>query len=150
MKNVGFALALPLLSCLAIAQQAGSAQSICDEKPISQLQMDRCADYEYKEADAHLNKVYSKAMQYMTKDLTRARSKGNEEQMKYEETAIASLKEAERAWLSYRDIQSKAAAQQYEGRSMAPMIYAQCLTQITEHRTAEIKSIYEDADQKLD
>lgn len=150
MKNAGFALALPLLSCLAIAQQASSAQSPCDEKPISQLQMDRCADYEHKEADAHLNKVYSKAMQYMTKDLTRARSKGNEEQMKYEETAIASLKEAERAWLSYRDIQCKAAAQQYEGGSMAPMIYAQCLTQITEHRTAEIKSIYQEGDQKLD
>ena len=150
MKNAGFAFALPLLSCLAIAWQASSAQSPCDEKPISQLQMDQCADYEYKEADAHLNKVYSKAMQYMTSDLTQARSKGNEEQMKYEETAIASLKEAERAWLSYRDIQCNAAAQQYQGGSMAPMIYSQCLTQITEHRTAEIKSIYEDGDRKLD
>jgi hypothetical protein len=33
---------------------------------------------------------------------------------------------------------------------MAPMIYSQCLTTVTEHRTADLKSIYEDGDRKLD
>jgi uncharacterized protein YecT (DUF1311 family) len=70
--------------------------------------------------------------------------------VEYEKTAIASLREAERTWISYRDIQCKAAAQQYEGGSAAPMIYSQCLTTLTEHRTADIKSIYEEGDRKLD
>ena len=112
--------------------------------------MDDCAAFEYKQADAHLNKVYRKALEYMTDDLARVQKQGDQKQTKYEETAMASLKEAERTWISYRDIQCKAAAQQYEGGSMAPMIYSQCLTTVTEHRTADLKSIYEDGDRKLD
>lgn len=112
--------------------------------------MDRCADFEYKNADAHLNRVYRKAIQYMTDDLERAQKLGDETQIRYEQTAIASLKEAERAWISYRDIQCKAAAQQYQGGSMAPMIYSQCLATVTKHRTADLKSVYEDGDHKLD
>jgi uncharacterized protein YecT (DUF1311 family) len=144
-------LLLFLLSArIVAAQQAASPQNPCDEKPTSQHQMDDCAAFEYKKADAHLNKVYRKAMGYMTDDLAAARKRGDEEQIKYEETGIAGLKEAERTWLSYRDIQCKAAGQRYEGGSMAPMIYSQCLTTLTEHRTADLKSIYEDGDRKLD
>ena len=112
--------------------------------------MDDCAAFEYKQADAHLNKVYRKAVQYMTDDLARAQRQGDQKQIKYEETAIASLKDAERTWMSCRDIQCKAAAQQYEGGSMAPMIYSKCLTTLREHRTADLKSVYEDGDRKLD
>ena len=151
MKNVGLLLVVPLVSCLVVSrQEASPGQNPCNDKPTSQLQMDRCADFEYKEADAHLNRVYRKAVQYMTDDLARASKQADQKQIKYEETAISSLKEAERTWISYRDIQCKAAAQQYEGGSMAPMIYSQCLTTVTDHRTADLKSIYEDGDRKLD
>jgi uncharacterized protein YecT (DUF1311 family) len=150
MKTVAFLLLFPFLPHLVVARQAAPTQNPCEEKPISQRQMDDCAAFEYKEADAHLNKVYRKAVQYMTDDLAGAQKQADQKQMKYEEAAIASLKEAERTWLSYRDIQCKAAAQQYEGGTMAPMIYSQCLTTVTEHRTADLKSIYEDGDRKLD
>jgi uncharacterized protein YecT (DUF1311 family) len=150
MKTVAFLLLFPFLPHLAVAQQPATTHNPCEEKPISQRQMDECAAFEYKQADEHLNKVYRKAVQYMTDDLARAQKGSNQKQIKYEETTIASLKEAERTWISYRDIQCKAAAQQYEGGSMAPMIYSQCLTTVTEHRTADLKSIYEDGDRKLD
>jgi uncharacterized protein YecT (DUF1311 family) len=52
--------------------------------------------------------------------------------------------------MSYRDIPCEAAAQQYEGGSVASMIYSQCLTTLTEHRRADLKSVYEDGDRKLD
>ena len=132
------------------AQRPASPQNPCEEKPITQRQMDDCAAFEYKQADAHLKRVYRKVMKYMTDDLVGAQKEDNQEQIKYEETVIAGLKEAERRWLSYRDIQCKAAAQKYEGGSIAPMIYSQCLTSLTKHRTADLKSIYEDDDQKLD
>ena len=112
--------------------------------------MNDCATFEYRRTDALLSKVYGKALQYMADDLARAQKAGDQRQTKYERTAITSLKEAERAWLSYRDIQCKAAGQQYEGGSMSPMIYSQCLTTLTEHRIADLKSIYEDGDRKLD
>ena len=150
MKTVGFLLKFLLLPCLLVAQQPIPAQNPCEEKPISQRQMDDCAAFEYKQADTQLNKVYRKAVQYMTGDLARAQKQGDQKQIQYEETAIASLKEAERTWVSYRDIQCKAAARQYQGGSMAPMIYSQCLTTVTEHRTADLKSVYEDSDRKLD
>jgi hypothetical protein len=38
----------------------------CEEKPISRRPMDDCAAFEHKQADAHLNKVYRKAVQDMT------------------------------------------------------------------------------------
>ena len=135
---------------IAAGQQTTSPKNTCVETPASQRQMNDCAAFEYQQADAQLNRVYRKALQYMTDDLTRARQENNQQQIKYEETAIASLKETERTWLSYRDIQCKAAAQQYEGGSMAPMIYSQCLKTLTEHRTADLKSIYEDGDRKLE
>lgn len=150
MKILRFLLLFPFLPCLLVAQQPAPAQNPCEEKPINQRQMDECAGFEYKQADEHLNKVYRKMVRYLTDDLARAQKQGDQNQVKYEETAIRSLKEAERAWISYRDIQCKAAAQQYEGGSMAPMIYAQCLTALTEHRTADLKSIYEDGDRRLD
>jgi uncharacterized protein YecT (DUF1311 family) len=151
MKIVAFFLLFAFLPHLVVAQRPPvPRQNPCGEKPMSQLQMNECAALQYKQADADLNKVYRKALQYMTDDLARAQKQGDQNQMKYEEAAIASLKEAERAWISYRDIQCKAAAQQYEGGSMAPMIYSQCLTTLTEHRTADLKSIYEDGDRKLD
>jgi uncharacterized protein YecT (DUF1311 family) len=150
MKTVAFLLLFPFLPHLVVGQQAAPMQNPCEEKPISQRQMDDCAAFEYKEADARLNKVYRKAVQYMTDDLARAQKQADQKQIKYEETAIASLKEAERTWISYRDIQCKAAGQQYEGGSMAPMVYSQCLTTVTEHRMADLKSIYQDGDRKLD
>jgi uncharacterized protein YecT (DUF1311 family) len=141
---------LLLLPAVLAAQQASAPQNPCDERPTSQRQMNDCAAFEYRQADAHLNRVYRKAMQYMTDDLAQVQKTGDQTQMKYEQSGIASLKEAERAWLSYRDIQCKAAGQRYEGGSMRPMIYAQCLTTLTEHRIADLKSVYEDGDQKLE
>ncbi len=150
MKSIVLLLLVPFLSHLAAGQQASPTQDPCEGKPISQRQLEDCAASLYKEADVHLNKVYRKLVQYMTDDLTRAQKRGDQKEIEFEETAIASLREAERAWISYRDIQCKAAAQQYEGGTAAPMIYSQCLTTLTEHRIADLKSIYEEGDRKLD
>ena len=150
MRTVAFLLLFPFLPHFVVEQRSAPKQNPCEEKTTSQRQMDDCAAFEYKQADAHLNRVYRKAVQYMTDDLARAQKEGDQKQTKYEETAIASLKEAERTWISYRDIQCRAAAHQYEGGGMAPMIHSQCLTTVPEHRTADLKSIYEDGDRKLD
>jgi uncharacterized protein YecT (DUF1311 family) len=132
------------------AQQTAPYPNPCDEQPPSQRQMDACAGFQYRQADARLNKVYQKAMEYMTNDQSRAKKNNDQRQVQYEKTAVESLQQAERAWLSYRELQCKAAGQQYEGGSMRPMIESQCLTTLTAHRIADIKSVYEDGDRKLD
>ncbi len=137
-------------SPLVAAQHTPGSQNPCEEHSISQSQMAECADFQFKQADARLNKIYGNALKYMSDDLARAERRSDKMQMRFEETAITSLKDAERTWLSYRDIQCKAAGQQYEGGSMAPMIYSQCLRIVTEHRIDDLKSIYEDGDHKLE
>jgi uncharacterized protein YecT (DUF1311 family) len=131
-------------------QQTSAPQNPCRQQETSQRQMEDCADLEYRQADAHLNGVYSKAMQYMTHDLARTQKAGDETQVKYEQAGIDNLKKAEREWLSYRDVQCKAAGQLYEGGSMSPMIYSKCLRALTEHRIVDLKTVYENGDQKLD
>ena len=129
-----------------------SAQNVtnpCDDA-MSQQQMNACADFEFKQADAHLNRVYQRLADYMRGDLVQARKDSDRDQMRYVQTGLDSLKEAERVWLSYRDIQCRAAAQEYEGGSMSPMIYSQCLKTLTDQRIEALKSIYGDGDRKLD
>jgi hypothetical protein len=46
----------------AVAQQPAPAQNPCEEKPISQRQMDDCAAFKYNQAEVHLNKVYRRAV----------------------------------------------------------------------------------------
>jgi len=132
------------------AQQTVQSHNPCDEKPTSQRQMNDCAAFEYEQADEHLNMVYGKAMKYMTDDQARAEKKGNQQQIEYEKTAVASLKQSERAWLTYRDLQCKAAGKLYEGGSMRGMIESGCLTTLTKNHIADIKAVYEDGDRKLE
>jgi uncharacterized protein YecT (DUF1311 family) len=139
-----------LFSPAAFAQKSPPRQNPCDARPVSMLQMRECADHEYKDADAHLNRVYQWAMQYMNEDLSHAKGSGDHAQMSYEEAGIAAMKDAERAWLSYRDLQCKAAAQRYEGGTMAPLAYSNCLKTLTEHRIDDLKNAYEQGEHRLE
>jgi uncharacterized protein YecT (DUF1311 family) len=131
-----------LSATLSIAQQRPALQNPCDEPP-SQLQMNRCASYEHKEADAHLTRVYAKAIWYMERDLSRSQKEGSgKDLVDYNKRSLANLKSAERQWLVYRDIQCNAAGELYVGGSMKPMIYHQCMTTLTNNRIADLKSIY--------
>ncbi len=150
MLNRTLVLLLFLSSISLVDQPTGPSQNPCEEQPASQRQMNDCAAFEYRRADTRLNNVYRKAMEYMTDDQARAEKRGDQQQIEYEKTSVGSLKQADRAWLTYRDLQCKAAGQQYEGGSMRPMIEWQCMTTLTEHRIADLKSIYEDGDKKLE
>lgn len=86
----------------------------------------------------------------MTNDLAESKKSKDPHQVSYLQEGIDRLKDAERAWLSYRDIQCKAAAHEYEGGSMAPMIYSDCLKTLTDQRIDALKKIYEDGDRKLE
>jgi uncharacterized protein YecT (DUF1311 family) len=86
----------------------------------------------------------------MSDDLGRARKRNDEAQAQYELAGIDGLRQAERVWLSYRDLQCKAAAQRYEGGTMAPLAYSNCLKSLTDHRVDDLKGVYEEGEQKLE
>lgn len=101
---------------------------------MTQADMNTCYGGEYKKADAHLNIIYRKALAAIQNN----------------KTAVADLKTTEFAWIKYRDAHCQAAGKQYEGGSMQPMVVAQCLQEVTQHRIEEIKQAYENGDIKLE
>src|ERR1044071_5867242 len=88
----------------------------------SQGEMNVCWGNEYKKADVVLNQIYRQLL------------------AKLDEDEKAELKEAQTAWLKYRDANCDFVADQYKGGTMRPMIHAICLADVTNNRTAELKT----------
>jgi uncharacterized protein YecT (DUF1311 family) len=118
--------------------------------PASQLQRIRCADFERQEADERLARVYNKALQYIADASASAQMAHDQARIDYEKKATMGLQQAQGAWGFYRDVQCKAAGPQDEGSSRAAEFWAQCLKALANQRIDTLKSIYEDADRKLE
>lgn len=97
--------------------------------PQSQAEMNICAAEDYKAADTALNQSYQK-LNAMLND---------EEKLQ--------LKNAENAWIKYRDLHCEFVGDQYKGGSMRPMIVGMCLADVTRNRTTEIKNQIKDRNQ---
>lgn len=102
------------------AQQRRKADPCAN--PQTQAEMNICAGKAFEAADAVLNQVYQKLMSML------------------DDAEKAQLKEAETAWLKYRDTNCEFVADQFKGGSMRPMIYAGCLADMTKKRTTELRT----------
>ena len=136
---------LTILFALLLASAAPQKQQASNPcaDPQSQLEMNRCAAAEYQKADSGLNALYDRLIKTLEKDVSDAHRENNADQIKYSETGLNDLKEAERAWIQYRDLHCKAAEQRFEGGSIRPLIWSGCMRQVTEHRIDELKGAYE-------
>jgi uncharacterized protein YecT (DUF1311 family) len=91
----------------------------------SQAEATGCAHREFQAADAELNKSYNRLTGILDA----------------EEKAL--LKEAELAWIKYRNSNCTFESSQYAGGTMRPMIEYFCMARVTRARTAELKEQYE-------
>lgn len=114
-------LASALFSAAAAPAQKTAEENPCDDAK-TQLDMNVCADRQFKAADAALNRAY------------------NQLASKLEAAARAKLKTAEVSWLKYRDDNCDYETASYEGGSMRPMVYSFCLERMTKARTAELRA----------
>jgi len=130
-------------------QKDNDLQQACNAAR-SQSQMNQCAGEQYHKADARLNAVYQKALEIMQRNLADAKAKKDAQLIKYDQDGIEKLKAAERAWIQYRNLHCDAAGQRYEGGSMRPMIWGQCMAETTLDRIKELRSAFEDGDLKLE
>ena len=80
----------------------------------TQMEMNQCAANEYRSADKELNSFYSKL------------EKSKE------------LVSAERAWIAYRDAECAYQVKAVEGGSMAPLVQASCLADLTKQRLKQL------------
>ena len=116
---------LLLIICATILSQNQEKKDPCADAQ-SQAEMNMCWGKEYKAADAKMNKTYQDFMS------------------KLDESEKMQLKNAQLAWLKYRDANCDFVADQYKGGTMRPMIAAICLADVTNARVNELKSQIKD------
>ena len=108
------------------AQRKRTPQLPCEKTAQTQLELNNCAHLAYVKADAEMNRVYKQLM-----------ASSSESGEKYQQK----LKEAQVAWLKYRDATCESEAVINEGGSIYPMIYDYCLASVTEERTKRLKNM---------
>lgn len=121
-----------LASPLAFGAPAVSVPSACWDKAMTQMQMNQCADADFRSADQSLNQVYRQMRSVAAGDA----NNGTPNSPDY-------LQAAQRAWLSYRDKEclsrTNGGPRAPGAGSMASMAYAICLTALTNARVADLQ-----------
>ena len=88
----------------------------------SQAEMNTRADADFHRADAELNSLYRDLM-------TKIDGQGK-----------SALRDAQRAWLKFRDTEGEFETRGSEGGSIHPMIVSQCLEDLTQQRERQLKA----------
>lgn len=122
--------AVVLLLVVATGWTSGQRKKKSDPcaNPQTQYEINQCAGRDYRAADALLNQTYKRLMAVL------------------DDEEKAQLKEAQTAWLKYRDSNCEFEGDQYKGGSMRPAVYASCLATMTTKRTTELKTQIKERD----
>lgn len=118
---------LPLLSVAiapSLAQKGGQhlAQRVNCENPQTTLEMNVCADREYKAADRQLNQAYRQLQTKLS---------GKQKQR---------MTNAQLIWIKFRDANCDYERNQFEGGTMAGATGTNCLARMTEQRTQDLEN----------
>ena len=129
---------------LAVALQASldaqAREHNCAD-PQAQLDMNFCAELDFERADAELNRIYRQ-------EVADARRMDQEIERSVDQrpTSEAMLREAQRAWVTFRDAQcTYEGYQEARGGSMEPMVYHGCRARLTRERIAQLNPPAEEA-----
>lgn len=128
--------AFPAFAFAVLAASIARAQDKPDcNNAMTQLDMNICANLDYQKADAELNQVYKKAMAQM-----RATDSDLPDDLK---GAADSLRDAQRAWIPYRDKACESYGFLARGGSMESMLVSGCLADLTNQRIKELQDLVE-------
>ena len=126
MKYLPLAFLLASIPCLA---QGSPQYRACNEKAKTQVEMNACASEEAARVDAELNGVYRQLLK----------------QAASEEDAVAKIKAAQRAWLTYRDAYMDAMYpaknKQAEHGSIYPMEVDLLRAKLTQRQVIALKEL---------
>ena len=103
---------------------------------MSQMEMNACATQQFERADAELNTLYRRLIE-SARELDRSPDNGQSEgdDRPGEE---ATLREAQRAWVAFRDAHCRGEGYAERGGSLEPMIAAECRARLTRERIAQL------------
>ena len=121
--------------------QAQVRENQCND-PQNQAEMNICATIDFELADAELNAAWRGA-------LASARAADAEIDRTYDQrpTSEAKLREAQRAWIVFRDAHCTVQAyDEARGGSMETMSYEACRADVTRERTRQLRGLSEAAE----
>ena len=122
-----------LTFCFCLLSTAATAQEIDCGNAVTQMEMNQCAYDDWEAADVDLNAAYRRAMTLLKgwdADLPEA-----------EQGGAAALKEAQRAWITFRDKACEVEGYAMKGGSAEPLLVYGCMRQLTEDRTAQLNGL---------
>jgi uncharacterized protein YecT (DUF1311 family) len=100
----------------------------------TQLAMNICAELDFERADADLNAAWREAIAGV-----RVSDREIDRQSDQRPTEEAKMREAQRAWLVFRDAQCTVEGyEEARGGSMEPMVYSGCRARLTRERIAQL------------
>jgi uncharacterized protein YecT (DUF1311 family) len=120
---------------LLVLPAAASAQEVSCTDAVTQLDLTLCAERAWKLADEDLNLAYGFArtlMQQIDADLPAQ-----------DRQAEASLRAAQRAWITFRDAGCTSEGFRVRGGSMEPMVVYACRERVTRARTEDLQALAE-------
>lgn len=119
------------LAALCFLSSGASAQDINCENSETQTDLQQCEQSRYQKADKALNEQWSLALAEIA------------DEQDGEQGIKRALLNAQRAWITYRDLQCKVVGFQARGGTLEPAIVAGCLAYITGYRVEELKTFVE-------
>lgn len=111
------------------------AQDINCAEPMDQRSMNICAKRGWRAADGDLNSTYKMAVRY-------ARELASFTEDDSFKPHIV-LRNAQRKWISFRDLACEVEGSVAHGGTMEPAIYFSCLERLTRQRTEDLRSFAE-------
>ncbi|MEJ6388189.1 lysozyme inhibitor LprI family protein [Gymnodinialimonas ulvae] len=111
-----------LIVLMFMALPVGAQVAPCDPNQ-PQSALTQCVSEAYQAWDGLLNEAYQRVIGIQD-------ASGEER-----------LRQAQRAWITYRDLACEMERARYDGGSIAPMIQLQCLTRLTERRTRDLEDL---------
>ncbi len=119
-----------LAALLVVLATPVTGQEVDCNAAMTQIEMNDCAEQEWSKADTALNKAYQSAMA----DLKQTLADRPEDLAK--ETGM--LRDAQRAWIAFRDANCAVAGYPMRGGSAEPLLIYTCLRDMTLARTEDL------------
>ena len=113
-----------------------------EDAQVNQMQMNHCSYLAYQLADEDLNLAYG-----LARDALRQADEGvleiyGEKPVGYKD-GVTTLRDAQLAWITFRDLTCEAEGNMYYGGSIRPLIENSCKEQLTRVRTEELRRAFE-------
>ena len=121
-----------VLACLALP---AAAQEVDCASAMAQVDLNACAYADWEAADADLNTAYQQAMALLS-DWDASLPKG-------EQGGAKALREAQRAWITFRDKACEVEGYAMKGGSAEPLLVYGCMRVLTLERTGHLTSMVE-------